>query len=155
VSSTAGTQTAPLYSVELWFIHTANGREEVVAHPTMRMNREGASFSFAPIAITTAKGVPGMVQTTGRIRVTTSDAGDEQLQVTTIRRVTSSERGVSPPVTVSVRDGVAHASGTSTTSHPMPGPEEVLAFEMPPIRTMDGSVVADQFSVRLRIGRIQ
>jgi hypothetical protein len=152
-SSTSAAQTGPMYNVELWFIHTVNGREEVMAHPTMKMNREGASFSFNPIAITTAKGAPAMVQITGRLRVATSDTGEEQLQFTTFRRLTSSDRGVTPPLTVSVRDGAVQVDGSSNLAHPMPGPEEVLAFEMPPIRTRDGSVVADQFSVRLRIAR--
>ena len=152
-SATAGAQTGPMYNVELWFIHAVGGREEVLAHPTMKMNREGASFSFNPIPITTVKGAPAMVQITGRLRVTSSDTGEEQLQFTTVRRLTSSERGVAPPIAVSVRDGVVQASGTSNTTHPLPGPEEVLAFEMPPLRTSDGSVISDQFSVRLRIAR--
>ena len=41
--------------------------------------------------------------------------------------------------------------GTSRIINRMPGPEEVLSFEMPPI-TLDGQRAApDQFSVRVKI----
>jgi hypothetical protein len=41
---------------------------------------------------------------------------------------------------------VPHSSGSSTTRIPLPGPDEVLSFELPPISTL-----VEQYSVRVRI----
>jgi hypothetical protein len=150
VTENQAARAAGFLNVELWFIRNVGGQEEVIAHPTMRMTEDGASFSFAPITITSPKGAAGVVQVTGRLRVIRSPAGERQLEFTTVRRF-SSDRRVTSPDAASVRDEVRQVSGNSTTTHPMPGPEEVLAFELPTIRTADGAVFPDALSVRLRI----
>jgi hypothetical protein len=43
-------------------------------------------------------------------------------------------------------------TGTSTTTNPMPGPDDVLSFEMPSIRLLNGGpALPDQFAIRVRI----
>jgi hypothetical protein len=142
---TQSIQVGPTLDAELWIIHTAGGRDEVVANPTVRMSRElGATFSLNPVAVTTSKGASGLVQVSGILRVTKSESGEEQLVFATSRTLTLSPSGMT-------RDKPARSFGSSTTTHPMPGPDDVLAFEMPEIQTSDGSRIPDRFSVRVRI----
>jgi hypothetical protein len=41
--------------------------------------------------------------------------------------------------------------GSTKTSVPMPGPDDVLSFEMPPLRVPGGAVVPDRLSIRVRV----
>jgi len=60
----------------------------------------------------------------------------------TARRVIPTSRGRS------TRDAVT--LGTTRVTHRMPGPDEVLSFEMPPVK-LSGQEAPDQFSVRVKI----
>jgi len=102
-----------------------------------------ASFVFSPFTIDTSAG-PLSVQIRGSFRVT-ADQGSPQLVFTTMRTVRSSSNGPT-------RDGTSGSSGSSTTRSPMPGPDDVLSFELPPIRVPNSSTtLPDQYSVRVRI----
>ncbi len=102
-----------------------------------------AGFAFSPFTVDTAAG-PLNVQIRGLLRLT-ADEGSPQLVFTTIRRVWYSSTGPN-------RDATSGASGSSTTRNPMPGPDDVLSFELPPIRVPNSSAtVPDQYSVRVRI----
>jgi len=102
-----------------------------------------ADFAFSPFTIDTSAG-PLNVQIRGSLRVT-ADEGSPQLVFTTIRTVRYASAGPS-------RDATINGSGSSTTKNPMPGPGDVLSFELPPIRVPNSSVtLPDQYSVRVRI----
>jgi hypothetical protein len=130
-------------NVNLWLVHSAPGREDEVQHQESRATHEGAAFAFAPVAID-GEGGPASVQVTGSFAVhTNSQTGDQSLIFMTSRRVT---RGGDQP-----RDG-ADVAGSSRIVKTMPGPDEVLSFEMPPMRGASGRPAPrDQFSVRVRI----
>jgi hypothetical protein len=141
---TAATASSGLFDVNLWLVRTVPGRPDEVNHATLRMNETGASFSFAPIAVTTSRG-EAFVQVTGNLAVVRGTSGEEQLVFSTSRRVGLTAPGQAP------RDSAPDSSGTSRIINRMPGPEEVLSFEMPPI-TLNGQQAApDQLSVRLTI----
>ena len=102
-----------------------------------------ADFAFSPFTIETSAG-PLNVQIRGLLRVTVDEASP-QLIFTTIRKVWYSSTGPN-------RDAATTASGSSTTKNPMPGPDDVLSFELPPIKVPNSSVtLPDQLSVRVRI----
>ncbi len=133
-----------LFDVNLWLVRAVPGRPDEVTHSLLRMNESGASFSFAPIAVTTSRG-EAIVQVTGTLAVVRGTSGEEQLVFSTNRRVGLTAPGQAP------RDSAPDSSGTSRIINRMPGPEEVLSFEMPPI-TLNGQQAApDQLSVRLKI----
>jgi len=134
---------ARMVNVNLWLVHSAPGREDEVQHQELRAAHEGAAFAFAPVAVT-GDGGPASVQVTGSFAVRTNpQSGDQQLIFITSRRVT---RGGDQP-----RDA-ADVAGTSRIVRTMPGPDDVLSFEMPPMPAANGRPAPrDQFSVRVRI----
>jgi hypothetical protein len=134
---------ARMLRVDLWLVHSVPGREDEVLHQELRAPFEGAAFAFAPVAID-GPGGSASVQVTGSFAVpTNSQTGNQQLVFITSRRVT---RGDDQP-----RDP-ADVAGSSRIIKAMPGPDDVLSFEMPPMRSINGRPAAqDRFSVRVRI----
>jgi hypothetical protein len=102
-----------------------------------------ADFAFSPFTIDTSAG-PLNVQIRGSLRVT-ADEGSPQLVFTTMRSVRYSSNGPN-------REASSSSSGSSTTRNPMPGPDDVLSFELPPIRIPNSpATLPEQYSVRVRI----
>jgi hypothetical protein len=141
-----GATAAQEFSANLWLVRTdatgAEKREVNLQGLILEQVRGIATFAFSPFTIDTAAG-PVNVQITGTLRITT-DAGP-QLIFTTTRtvRYASSDRN---------RDSSASSSGSSTTRNPMPGPDDVLSFELPPLRLPNHAAGSqDQYSVRVRI----
>jgi hypothetical protein len=129
------------FDVNLWLVRSLPGQPDEVRHSLLRMNQEGVSFGFPPVAIATARGT-ALVQVSGSLAVTRSDAG-AKLVFATSRRVTTTTAG-------QPRDHFRDVQGSSRTTNPLPGPDEVLAFEMPLI-SMDGQEAPDKFSIRVKI----
>jgi hypothetical protein len=136
------------FSAELWLVKTnANRTPE---QPEFNMQgivlqkvRATAPFAFTPFAIETPAG-PISVQITGSVQVTT-ERGPTELVFTTVRNVRYAASGPT-------RDSTASSSGSSTTRQPMPGPDDVLSFELPSIRVPNSATtLPDQYSVRVRI----
>ena len=135
----SGTRASWMH-VDLWLVHSAPDRKDEVIHQLVRAPREGADFAFAPVSIDTLRGGV-VVQVSGSFGV-----ADGQLTFITNRSVKYLSGGG--------RDGAADTQGTGRTVNAMPGPDEVLSFEMPPIHGSPGGVVLpNQFSVRVRIAR--
>jgi hypothetical protein len=128
-----------LMDVDLWLVHSAPPRDDKVVHQVLRAPQEGADFAFAPVSIETPRGVV-TVQVRGSFSVT----ADRKLIFVTNRRVIHTNQ---PP-----RDPAADTQGSGRTTNRMPSPDEVLSFEMPPVRGAHGDpALPDQFSVRVRI----
>ena len=142
MSGASATAGPGLFDVNLWLVRSVPGQPDQVTHSTLRMNQDGASFAFPPVAIATAQG-SAMVQVTGSFAVTKNESGEEQLVFSTNRRVTTTAAG-------QPRDRFRDVQGSSRTTNPLPGPDDVLAFEMPAIR-LDGHEAPDRFSVRVKI----
>lgn len=131
---------AGLLTVDLWLMHNAPARSQEVLHQVLRSSPEGALFAFAPVTIATPRGAV-IVQVTGSFAVTSSVSGSPQLVFVTNRRATLAQ--ASP--------GTRENVGSSRTTNPMPAPDEVVSFELPPLRMNGLPTVLDQFSVRVRI----
>jgi hypothetical protein len=136
-----GQAGAALFDVNLWLVHNVPGQPEEVSHQLLQAGHDGASFSFPPVSIATGQGA-AIVHVTGSIEMTRAAGSDGQLVFSTARRVIPTSRGRS------TRDAVT--LGTTRVTHRMPGPEEVLSFEMPPVK-LSGQEAPDQFSVRVKI----
>jgi len=137
---------ARTYTAELFLVRTDKAHPE---KPDFNMQGlifekiDTAAFAFSPFTIDTSAGALN-VEIRGSLRVTT-DEGTPQLIFTTMRRVWYASTGPN-------RDVTSGGSGVSTTRNPMPGPDDVVAFELPPIRVPNSSVtLPDQYSVRVRI----
>lgn len=129
--------------VNLWLVHSAPGRPDEVLHQALLATNRGADFAFSPVTVNTTNGAV-VVQVTGSFAITSGDS-DDQLVFVTNRRVTSARSDLP------VRDTVPDSHGGSRTTTPLPGPDDVLAFEMPPLRVKGQAALPDQFSVRVRI----
>jgi hypothetical protein len=111
---------------ELWLLHTLPSDIQQVVHQTVRLSTEGGRFTFAPTAVTTARG-DASVELTGSIDRYRTPTGDEYLLLSLTRRVKGP--GLQP-------EGVA---ATTSSVVPLPQPNEVPSFEMPgAVRTRTG-----------------
>lgn len=138
---------ARTFTAELFLVRTDKAHPEKpdfnLQGLTLQNVRQAADFAFSPFTIETPGG-PINVQITGSLRVSVEDGGSS-LVFTTSRtvRYSSSE---------SNRDATSTSTGSSTTKNPLPGSDDVLSFELPPIRVPNSTApVPDQYSIRLRI----
>ena len=139
-----------MYDVELWLIHQPATGDERVLHATPRFKGSWLQFTFQPLRIDTPRGVLN-VEVGGALSVATGTAGDKELTVSTRRSVTLAEAGGNGDQARS-----PEVSGGSQTTIPMPGPAEVLSFEMPPLYIPSGgAALPDRVSVRIRIRSAQ
>ena len=109
----------------------------------LQVGSDVTEFAFSPFAVDTPGG-PMNIRIAGTLRIATED-GLPQLAFTTTRSIQYSPSNSNGEATGTVK-------GSSSTKNPMPGPDDVLSFEMPPIRVPNSSAtLPDQYSVRLRI----
>ena len=133
------------FDADLWLVRSAPGRTDEAAHQTLSGVRGSAQYAFAPVSIETPRGTMNL-QVTGVVRVTTEESGAPQLVFTTMRSLKFE------PAAGASRDTLPSTTGSSTTTNPMPGPDDVLSFELPPLPAANGlPAVPDQFSIRVRI----
>jgi hypothetical protein len=141
--SGANTRT---YTAELFLVRTDKSdpeKPDFNLQGLVLKDVQTTSFEFSPFTIITSAG-PVNVQITGGLLITTSGT-EPTFSFTAIRTIRYSGAGPA-------RDAINTATGRSTTRNPMPGPDEVLSFELPPIRVPNTSVtVPEQYSVRVRI----
>ena len=126
--SAAGAKTGVTkpFTADLWLVKTDR------VHSNSEFNMQGlvvnvrgtTEFAFSPFAIDTSAG-PANIQVSGVLR-SVNEEGSVQLVcilARTIRYATND----------ATRNASASVTGTSTTRSPMPGPDDVLSFELPPI----------------------
>jgi hypothetical protein len=136
-------QGAALWDVNLWLVRNLPGKPADSTHSVLKMNRDGASFAFAPVVVSTSRG-DAVVRVTGSLAVVVGANGEEQLKFTTRRQV--SPAGAPAPM-----DSSMGSNGSSTVMYRMPAGQDVLAFEMPPVYVQGAEPVPDVFSVRLSV----
>jgi hypothetical protein len=142
ILATAARETADpdALNVELWLVRSVPGGADDTTYQTLRASKEGAMFAFAPISIPTPEGAVS-VQITGSFATTDGQAGP-RLIFMTARRVSFGP----------VRGASTDEQGTSRVTKPMPGPDDVLSFELPPLDAVNNRpALPDQFAVRVRI----
>ncbi len=131
--------------VELWLVHSVAGMEDQTVYQTLNSTREGALFAFAPVSVATPEGTVG-VQVSGSFALHGGPPGDRLVFVTN-RRLS-----YSPTTTAQPRDRVKETEGVGRIMRPMPGPDDVLSFELPALSAGHGhSALPDRFSIRVRI----
>jgi hypothetical protein len=148
MASPRAASDAAAFSADLWLVKTDANRSP--EQPDFNMQgivlqkvQGAAPFTFTPFTIETPAG-PLSVQITGLVQVT-NDRGPTELVFTAARNVRYAASGPN-------RESTVTSMGTSTTRHPMPGPDEVMSFELPSIKLPNSTAtVPDQYSVRLRI----
>jgi hypothetical protein len=110
----------------------------------VQMPSIGGAFTFPSITLTTAHGEV-TVNVGGRIAFS-SDADRKGVVLVSLTRALRLVLARPEPI----RE-VANTGSTEIT-HRMPGPEDVVAFKMPPMRFPDvGLELPDTLSVRLRV----
>ncbi|HSC25748.1 MAG TPA: hypothetical protein VLD67_00655 [Vicinamibacterales bacterium] len=129
-----------LFDIHLWLVHGFPGREDSVVHSVLRVTEQGGEFAFAPVAVETPTG-PATLQVTGIIEL----PGGSRFVFSTNRTIRFGRSGQPP------RDPAPARAGSSRIVDRLPGPDEVLSFEMPPVQLNDGQTLPDQFSVRVRV----
>jgi hypothetical protein len=122
---------AASYDVELWLIHTAADGPPETWHIAGHLDPLGQVSEFSPVAVQTTHGI-GTVSVAAMIRPMMTAEGLTVL-LATIARVLSSGEG----------------SGVTDKVIPMPGPADVVSFEMPSRGTSSDPIV--QFSLRVRV----
>jgi hypothetical protein len=139
-----GAQGAERWDVNLWLVRTLPGKPAESTHSVLKMGRDGASFTFAPIRVSTGRG-DATVQVSGSLAIVRGSSGEDELVFKTSRRTSTASDG--QPTS----DRGLDSTGTSRVAFRMPAPGEVLAFEMPPLFIQGELVASDIFSVRLSV----
>jgi hypothetical protein len=104
-----------------------------------------ATFAFAPVAVSTASGTAD-IQVTGSVSFLQEDGVSPQVVFEMQRRASFSDAGNQQP-----RDNRV-SEGSTRTARPLPGPDEVLSFELPPVGA-SFPAIADRFELRVQIGK--
>ena len=120
------------------------GRADETLHITAQVIPTPVAYAFAPLTIQTATGTV-TVKVEGTLETGQSPEGEPRLHFTATRNVTS----VTTPRPT--RDGKPIVEGSTKTTVALPGPDEVLSFEMPPLRTSEGVTLSDRLSIRVRL----
>jgi hypothetical protein len=147
--SAAGANTGAVtkpFTADLWLVKTDR------VHPERgEFNMQGlvvdvrgtTEFAFSPFAVDTSGGLAN-IHVSGVLR-SVNEKGSIELVCTLARTIRYSTNDAT-------RNASASVTGTSTTRNPMPGPDEVLSFELPPVTVPNTTAtVPEQYSVRLRI----
>lgn len=132
------------YHADLWLIHSAPNRPDEVLHTTAAVWSMPRPFAFAPVTIHTPDAVV-TVKVNGSVEVGHTPEGEPTFYFSANRAVTFA------PLNRPARDVAPSVEGTTKTSVAIPGPDDVLAFEMPALRIPGGPALPDGFSVRVRL----
>jgi hypothetical protein len=144
-SAKTETQGKP-FTADLWLVKTDRAHPERAEFNMQGLvvNVRGTNeFAFSPFAIDTSAG-PANIQVSGVLRAV-NEEGSVQLVCVLARTIRYATNDAT-------RNASASVTGTSTTRNPMPGPDDVLSFELPPITVPNTTATApEQYAVRLRI----
>ena len=83
----------------------------------------------------------------GTIETGLAPDGEPRLFFTASRRVTFAPRGRP------ARDTVPVVGTSSKTTMAMPGPDDVVAFEMPPLQVPGGETLPNKLSIRVKLSQ--
>jgi hypothetical protein len=142
----AATATVPPYTAELWLVHSVPGKPDTVLPAKIPVIGGSAAFSFPPVRFV-ATGGAFAVTVSGRLRVLQTNDPQARMYTLAADR-TASFTPSSRPSRDPVEPGL---EGRASTSGVLPGPDDVVAFEMPPLKVIGAPSVPDRFSIRLRL----
>ena len=128
----------------MWLVRTVPGRADETLHLTSPVAPTPRRFAFPAVTIQTATGTL-TVKVEGTVEAGVTPDGERRFHFAANRTVTFA---------LTSRPGPAAApivEGSTKTTVPVPGPEEVIGFEMPPLRVPGGATLPDRLSIRVRL----
>ncbi len=132
-------------SADLWLVHTLPGAADETFHLTVpQVTSFPREFSFAPLPIRSASGVL-TVTVQGTIETGLTPTGEPRLYFSANRRVAFAPSGRT------ARDTAPLIEGSTKTAVPLPAADDVLSFEMPPLRFPGGQALPNRLSIRVRL----
>ncbi len=134
----------PFPIVDLWLVHTAPGQPDRTEHQQAQAAPFTRAATFPPSAITTSAGV-FTITVECYVEDGLSPAGEPRLFVSASRKVSYA------PSNGQARDVRPVIEGSIKTAVEKPGPNDVLAFELPVIQYPGAPSVPDRFSIRLKL----
>ena len=141
----AGQPAPTTLKADLWLVHAVPGAADETFHLTVaQITSFPREFSFAPLAVRTAAGVL-TVTVHGTIETGFTPEGEPRLYFSANRNVTFAPSGRP------ARDTAPVVEGSTRTAVAMPGADDVLSFEMPPLRIPGGQALANRLSIRVRL----
>ncbi len=140
----AGGPTPTILLADLWLVRSAPGHADTTTHVTSLVSSIPAAFAFAPVTIDTGSGT-ATVQVAGVVEVGLTPEGERRFFFSASRRMGF------VPANRPVRDGAPQNEGSSKTSVPVPSEDQILSFELPPLRLPGGATLPDRFSIRVRL----
>jgi len=144
VVARAGQSAPTTLQADLWLVRSAPGRVDETLHITSPVIAIPRQFAFNPVTIQTSTGAL-YVRVEGTVEVGTSPEGDRRFYFSANRTVNFAPTNRPP------RDGARAVEGSTKTTVSMPKPDEVLSFEMPPLRIPGGETLPDRLSIRVRL----
>jgi hypothetical protein len=148
VTGVRGTTAQHALKAEVWLVHSAPGRQDEVLHTETVATSGGGDFAFPPVVITLPAGTLN-VRVSGITELGAYEARERQFAFSATRRVAFT------PASGAARDTSATANGSTKSIGPVPGPEEVVSYEMPPIQIAGAGEIPDRFSLRVRLTPVQ
>lgn len=137
--------TAPdRLNADLWLVRTTPGLADETLHTTAQVVAFPMAYTFAPVTIQTATGSV-TVKVEGTVETGQAPDGERRFHFTATRSVMS-VTSARP-----ARDGKPIVEGSTKTTVALPGSDEVLSFEMPPLKTPEGVTLPDRLSIRVRV----
>jgi hypothetical protein len=133
-------------TADLWLVRSTPGQPDETQYLASQLIPIPVAYSFPPVTIQTAAG-PIMIKVEGTLEAGLSPDGQRRFHFVAGRTITASTS--SRPA----RDVKPLVEGSNKVTFAMPEGDEVLAFEMPPLRTPDGTTLPDRLSIRVRISR--
>jgi hypothetical protein len=131
-------------TADLWLVRSTPGRADETLHITKQVSPFPVAYAFAPLAIQSVSGTVS-VKVEGTVEAGLAPEGEPRFHFTAGRTVTSSTSN-RPAL-----DGKPLVEGSTKTTVALPGPDEVISFEMPPLRAPDGVTLPDRLSIRVRL----
>jgi hypothetical protein len=131
---------------DLWLVHSSPGKDDEVLQASTIARPGGGDFAFAPVTIQTKTGAVA-VRVTGTLELGVDADGQSRFVFGATRRV------MFTPSTRAPRDRTVpvDSGGVANTVLAIPGPDEVLSFEMPPIDAAGVPQMPDHFAIRVRL----
>jgi hypothetical protein len=136
----------PPYDAEMWLVHSVPGKADSSMPLKIRLDGGLAPFAFSPVRFAVAGGTLS-VELKGSLRLVRSEESGLTYILTGTRAVTFS------PATRPGRDpgDPRHERASFITTKPVPGVDDVIAYDMPELSIPDGGAVPDKLTVRLRL----
>jgi hypothetical protein len=145
----AGAATPLMRHADLWLVHSSPGKDDEVLQASTLARPGGGDFAFAPITIQTKTGAIA-VRVTGTLELGLDLEGRPRFVFGATRRVMFTPSTHAPRD----RESSVDSGGVANTVVAVPGPDDVLSFEMPPIDAAGVPQVPDHFAIRVRLSPV-